>query len=204
MDVCEQRQKALKGILVCIYGYSGCFANRFGNIACYEEINRTARNILVKAMNIAMQNGFEVIYADSDSLSIKKKGASRRDFEDLAGEISERTGLPIALDKHFKFLVLLKQEADPNIDATRRYFGKLTNGELFYRGIELRRHDYPDFIKKFETELMEILFDAEDAREILERQCKKALNYVLETCDLIRDGKVPVSELVVSKSLRRN
>ncbi|MEM3079441.1 MAG: DNA polymerase domain-containing protein, partial [Thermoproteota archaeon] len=200
---CDQRQKALKGILVCIYGYSGCFANRFNNVACYEEINRIAREILVEAMNIAMREGFEVIYADSDSLFVKKEGACREDFEDLAGKISEKTGLPIALDKHFKFLVLLKQESDPSLDAARRYFGKLTNGELFYRGIELRRHDCPTFIKRFETRLMEILFDAEKAEEIWKTQCKKAFNYVVETCDLIRMGKIPLNELVISKSLRR-
>ncbi|MEM1582546.1 MAG: DNA polymerase domain-containing protein [Candidatus Bathyarchaeia archaeon] len=200
---CEQRQRALKRILVCIYGYSGCFANRFNNVLCYEEINRIARETLVNAMNIAMQEAFEVVYADSDSLFVKKKGALREDFENLARKISEKTGLPIALDKHFKFLVLLKQEADPNLDATRRYFGKLTNGELFYRGIELRRHDYPVFIKKFETKLMEILFDAETARDIWEKQYKKALNYVFEACDLIREGKVPLNELIISKSLRR-
>ena len=200
---CEQRQKALKGILVCIYGYSGCFANRFGNVACYEEVNRIARDVLVDAMNIAMREGFEVIYADSDSLFVKKKGACREDFEGLARKISEEKGLPIALDKHFKFLVLLKQEADPNLDATRRYFGKLTNGELYYRGIELRRHDYPLFIKDFETKLMEILFDAESAEEVWKKQYKKAVNYVFEACDLVRAGKVPLNDLVVSKSLRR-
>jgi DNA polymerase elongation subunit (family B) len=200
---CEQRQKALKSILVCIYGYSGCFANRFNNVACYEEINRIARETLIDAMNIAMRDGFEVIYADSDSLFVKKEGACREDFEALARKISGEKGLPIALDKHFKFLVLLKQEADPNLDATRRYFGKLTNGELFYRGIELRRHDYPLFIKDFETRLMGILFDAESAEEIWKTQYKKAFNYVIEACDLIRTGKVPLNDLVVSKSLRR-
>lgn len=77
--------------------------------------------------------------------------------------------------------MLLTQEADPNLEATRRYFGKLTNGELYYRGIELRRHDYPIFLKKFETRLMEILFDAES----------------------VRTGKVPLDELVISKILRK-
>ncbi|NIN51764.1 MAG: hypothetical protein GTN80_01220, partial [Nitrososphaeria archaeon] len=37
---CEQRNQVLKMVLVCIYGYSGCFANRFNNVSAYEEINR--------------------------------------------------------------------------------------------------------------------------------------------------------------------
>ena len=200
---CDHRQKALKGILVCIYGYSGCFANRFNNVVCYEQINRLARENLVKAMNTALADGFEVIYADSDSLFLKKENAQKEDFEALAEKIALKTGLPITLDKHFKFLVLIHQEADPNLMAARRYFGKLTNGELYYRGIELRRHDYPTFLKEFETRLMEILFDAESAEDIWKRQYKKAFNYVIETCNLIRKGKVPLNTLVVSKVLRK-
>jgi len=200
---CDRRQTALKGILVCIYGYSGCFANRFSNVVCYEQINRLARENLVKAMNIALRSGFEVIYADSDSLFTKKEGAKKEDFEALAEKIGEETGLPITLDKHFKFLVLIHQEADPNLEAARRYFGKLTNDELYYRGIELRRHDYPTFLKEFETRLMEILFDAETADHVWKHQYKKAFNYVVETCNRIRKGKVPPSELVMSKVLRK-
>jgi DNA polymerase elongation subunit (family B) len=200
---CQQRQTALKGILVCIYGYSGCFANRYNNVVCYEQINRLARETLVKAMNVALAEGFEVIYADSDSLFVKKKDAGRENFEALARRISDETGLPIALEQHFKFLVLLRQEGDPNLEATRRYFGKLTNGELYYRGIELRRHDFPVFLKELETRLMEILFDAESAEEVWKFQYKKAFDFVIKACDLIRSGKVPLDDLVISKILRK-
>jgi len=200
---CDHRQTALKGILVCIYGYSGCFANRFSNVRCYEEINRLARENLIKAMNIALLEGFEVIYGDSDSLFVKKREASREDFERLVGKIEAETKLPIALDHHFKFLVLLKQESDPNLEATRRYFGKLMDGSIYYRGVEIRRHDYPAFMKRFEERLMEMLFDAESADDILRVQYGKALNYVLETCGEIRSGMVPVEDLVVTKVLRK-
>jgi len=154
-------------------------------------------------MNTALAQGFEVIYADNDSIFTKRDGACREDFEALAREIARETALPITLDQHFKFLVLLKQESDPNLEATRRYYGKLTNGELYYRGIELRRHDCPAFLKKFETELMTILLDADSAGDVWMRQYKHALDYVIETCDLIRSGKVPLNELVISKNLRK-
>jgi len=200
---CDHRQTSLKGILVCIYGYSGCFANRFSNVLCYEEINRLARENLVRAMNIALSEGFEVIYGDSDSLFVKRKNASGKDFEDLARKIEAETGLPIALDHHYKFLALLKQESDPNLEATRRYFGKLVDGSIYYRGIELRRHDYPAFMKDFEERLMQILFDAETADDVLRVQYGKSLDYVVETCDEIMAGKVPVEDLIVKKVLRR-
>jgi DNA polymerase elongation subunit (family B) len=201
---CEQRQNELKLFLVCIYGYSGCFANRFGDVRVFQEINGIARSVLVQSLNIALNHGFEVVYGDSDSLFNKKADASRRDYEMLAAEIEEATGLPIKLDRHFRFLVLLPKASDPWMQAARRYYGKLTNGSLFYRGIELRRHDTPPFIKRFQEELMGILFDAESSKEVLEEQLPEALKFVREACMEISRGGVEPGELVISKRLTRD
>jgi DNA polymerase-2 len=200
---CDQRQTTLKGILVCIYGYSGCFANRFSNVLAYEEINKIARNILIETMNIALSRGFEVIYADSDSIFVKRRDASEQDYKHLAEMITNRTGLPIASDHHYKFLVLLTQEADPNLEATRRYFGKLTNGELYFKGIELRRRDYPPFIKDFQMNLIKILLDADKPDDVENKQFKKAVDYVIQTSEKVREGKINIEQLVISKILRK-
>ncbi|HDM88789.1 MAG TPA: hypothetical protein ENG65_02205 [Candidatus Bathyarchaeota archaeon] len=201
--LCDNRQKALKNILVCIYGYSGCFANRFGNVRCYEEINQLARENLIKAVNIALKEGYEVIYGDSDSLFVKKEDASREDYENLAEKIRRETGLPIRLDHHYKFLVFLRQSSDEKFEAARRYYGKLTDGSLYYRGIELRRHDTPAFMKEFQERLISILFDADSAEEIISIQLKKAIDYVLEACRKIRRREVPIEKLIINKVLRK-
>ena len=200
---CEQRQSALKQILVCIYGFSGCDVNRFGSVYTYSEINNVSRNILVKTLNIALREGFKVVYADCDSIFVKKPNATRSEYEGLAAKIQGEVGLPIALDHHYKFLVLLAQEADPNIESVRHYFGKLVNSELYYRGIELRRRDYPEFLKDFQTRLMEILFKAEDAEQVRELQYLRAREYVVECLGKIADGEVPAEKLVVRKMLRK-
>ena len=74
----------------------------------------------------------------------------------LATEIERRTGLPIALDHHYRFLVLLPLESDPagNMEAQKHYFGVLTDGELVARGIEMRHHDTPRFIMEFQRNLI--------------------------------------------------
>jgi DNA polymerase elongation subunit (family B) len=144
---CEQRQASLKLMLVVIYGYSGCYANRFANVQVFQEINRQARQALVKALNMALAGGFEVVYGNTDALYTKKPGATESDYENLAKEIAEETGLPIKLDKHFRFLTLLGKNTDPLQGASNRYYGKLTDGSLFYRGIELRKHDTPPSLR---------------------------------------------------------
>jgi DNA polymerase elongation subunit (family B) len=200
---CEQRQSALKEILVCIYGFSGCDMNRFGNVYTYAKVNEVSREILIRAMGICRSRGYRILYADCDSVFVQKEGASREDYEGLAKLIGKEVGLPIALDHHFKFLVLLAREADPSIEAVRRYFGKLMDGELFYRGIELRRRDCPPFIKEFEERLMGILFDAERKEDVMERQYARAKDYVVRTLEELGSGIVPTEELAIRKMLRK-
>jgi DNA polymerase elongation subunit (family B) len=171
---CEQRQTSLKGILSCIYGFSGCFANRYGNVTTFEEVNWIARDKLVETVNIARETGFKLIYADTDSIFVKRSGASCGDYEELAKEIASRVGLPITLDHHYKFLILLTRETDSRLEVAKRYFGKLVDGTFNYRGIELRRHDAPPFVKDFQEELMRILFDADSAEEVRRIQLPKA------------------------------
>jgi DNA polymerase elongation subunit (family B) len=198
---CENRQKALKEILVCIYGYSGCFANRFGNVKCFEETNRLARETLLKAMNIALDRGFEVIYGDSDSLFVKKSGALREDYEELAA-LSSATGLPITLSRHYRFVVFLKQKAKLHAEA-RRYYGRLMDGKIYCRGVEMRRGDTPLYIREFQERLIEILLDAETKEEVLKRRVKMAINYVSEVRRKILRGKVSPADLAFSRVLRR-
>ncbi|MEM3027310.1 MAG: DNA polymerase domain-containing protein [Candidatus Bathyarchaeia archaeon] len=200
---CEQRQSALKGILVCIYGFSGCDMNRYGNVYAYAKVNEVSRELLVKAIGVCRSLGYRVLYADCDSVFVQKDGASKEDYEKLAGCIEAEVGLPIALDRHFRFLVLLAQEKDPRIGATRRYFGKLTSGELFFRGIELRRRDYPPFIKEFEAELMGILLDAKSREDVIGRQYERAKERVIEALEVLASGYVSPEKLVMTKILRK-
>ena len=82
----EQRELLLKKLLVSLYGYSGSDLNRFGNVFTYREINRIGRETIVCAMNIAMKEGFRVIYLDTDSIFVEQRNATHDDFRKLADE----------------------------------------------------------------------------------------------------------------------
>jgi len=203
--LCEQRQQALKSILVCLYGTSGCCWNRFGNVLCFEEINRRSREAMMLAKDCSQEMEFEVVYGDTDSIFVKRKGASKEDYEELASEIARRTGLPIALDHHYKFLVLLPLESDPsgNMEAQKHYFGVLTNGELVARGIEMRRHDTPRFIMEFQRKLILTLLNQDGYERVKNEGYERARELVIESVRKVMEGKVQVRDLAVSKVLRR-
>jgi DNA polymerase elongation subunit (family B) len=200
---CEQRQNALKTILVCIYGTSGCCWNRFGNVLAFEEINRRSRQTLIMTKDYVQSRGFKLIYADTDSVFVKKDGATKEDYERLAEQLSNLTGLPISLDHHYKFLTLLPLEEDANMKAQKHYFGTLYSGEIVARGIELKRHDTPEFIRNFQAELIKTLLDCRTLDEVYSIGYERALTFVKKAVDKIMTGKMSLQELAVSKTLRK-
>ena len=199
----DQRQEALKMMLVVIYGYSGCTWNRFQHVPTFESINLRGREILIRAINISMREGFRVVYADTDCVFVKKPEASREDFEELARQISVEVGFPIAIDNLYRFLVLLSSKSNPLVDVVKRYYGKLYDGGLHQRGVEIRRHDTPRLIKRFQEELMTILFNARSAGEVVGENYRRAVEFTLQTYNRVLSGEVAVDELVVEKTLHK-
>ena len=201
---CEARLEILKQILVCLYGTSGSIWNRYSNVHVFEEINRHARQILLKTKDIAQEAGFDLIYADTDAVFLNKKHAIKEDFEKIKNTISIETGLDLTLEFHYKFLVLLYIEADDKMEAKKHYFGLTYDNQLITRGIETRRHDSPIFIKEFQKTLLSKLFDCQSSEEVLTTGYQNALTYITHSIDKLMTGEVQITDLVVSKLLRQN
>ena len=61
--------QTMLALLVCLYGTSGSIWNKYSNVRVFEEINKHARQILLKTKDIVQSAGFELIYADTDAVS---------------------------------------------------------------------------------------------------------------------------------------
>ena len=198
----EQRVDTLKKILVCLYGTTGSYWNRYGNVLAFEQINKRSREILLKTKDIVQELGYELIYADTDAAFVHKDIATKDEYEDLGKIISKQTGMALSLEYHYKYLVLLPLEADEKLEALKHYFGITYDGELVTRGIETRRHDTPKFIKDFQRELLYTLFGANSTTEIIDRTLENALFCVTKTIDKIMTGEIDPADLIISKQLR--
>jgi DNA polymerase elongation subunit (family B) len=200
---CETRQQALKEILFCTYGYSGCWANKFGNMDTFMEINKAARENLVKAMNIARSEGFHTLYGNSDSLFLERPDATREDFDALAVQIKSELNLPITVENHFKYLVLLPQKSGKEFGAINRYYGVLYDGELVCRGIELRRRNTAPFIADAQREAIKALLCKGSMEAVLTEGIQEVDMVIDKAARELKQGLVPISELEAKTILRR-
>ena len=79
---------------------------------------------------------------------------------EVVEEITQKSLIPIRYNPendYFKFISFLPTKADPNVGALNRYWGVKQKGSIKVRGIELRRHDSPPFIKEFQQEMIEAI-----------------------------------------------
>jgi DNA polymerase elongation subunit (family B) len=73
----------------------------------------------LQTKDIVQSAGFELIYADTDAIFLKKKNATRKDFEEIKNVIAKETGLDLTLEFYYKYMVLLYIEADEKMEAKK-------------------------------------------------------------------------------------
>jgi DNA polymerase alpha subunit A len=85
---CEQRVNSPKNILICLYGSTGSLWNRYGNVPAFEEINKLSREVLIKTNDIVQELEYELVYADTDPVFIKRTN-SARDYNEVIDTLSK-------------------------------------------------------------------------------------------------------------------
>ena len=83
---------------MCLYGTTGSYWNKYGNVLAFEKINKKSREILLKTKDIVQELGFELIYADTDAAFVHKNNATKDDYEKLGETINRETGLALTLE----------------------------------------------------------------------------------------------------------
>ena len=207
----DNRQTALKWILVTSFGYLGFSNSKFGRIDAHVTVCAFARDILVKASKIAEKHGFDVIHGIVDSIWLSKVDSTEHSLSaadsahryiNLKKDIEEHTGFSISFEGVYKWIVFDSSKINPDLPALNRYFGVFEDGTIKMRGIETRRHDTPQLFVNFQEELMMIMSAYNNIHEItkslpiLENVYQKYIN-------LIRSKKISYTDLIFTKRLSK-
>jgi DNA polymerase-2 len=216
-DRYDNRQTALKWILVTSFGYLGFSNSKFGRIDAHISVCAFARDLLLTTSKIAERHGFEIIHGIVDSIwikerepqfktrtkDIKKMADSNKRLKDLKSEIEELTNFSISFEGIYKWIVFDFSKSNPTLPALNRYFGVFHDGTIKMRGIETRRHDTPQFFINFQQELVNIMSSCGNINEImvkipqLEKIYKKYRN-------LLISRKVNYTDLIFTKRISKN
>ncbi|MFQ6010876.1 MAG: DNA polymerase domain-containing protein, partial [Nitrososphaerales archaeon] len=194
---------ALKGILVCSFGYLSYRNAKFGLIDCHIAVCAYARKILLETARIAERRGFEIVHGIVDSLWVKKPNAEKKDFLDLCKEIEEEIGLPLSFEGTYKWIAFLQSRMHDDVPVLNRYFGIFEDGSMKVRGIELRRRDSIKLVTDCQREILELLSFGNSVGDV-KRIIPEALILLKSYVQIIRDGRVPLTDLVITNRLSKN
>ncbi len=198
----ESRQKALKWILVVSFGFLGYKNARFGRIEAHEAVTAYGREMLLRAKDIAEGEGYTFLHGLTDALWVRKEGASDEDYRKLAVEISDGTGMEIAVEGVYRWISFLPSRTRRGLSVPGRFVGCFEGGEMKTRGIMLRRRDTPPFVGRMQEKMLEAASSFSTLKKL--RRNRGVLEDLYRS--FLRDlesGRVGVEDLSISRRLSR-
>jgi DNA polymerase-2 len=193
----------IKWLTVVCYGRLGFANSTFGRINAHEAVSCFSRKVITRAKLIAEELRFTVLHLYVDSIFVSKEGATQEDFQALAKAIESATHLPLDFDGTiYPWFAFLSSRANSNIGIANRFYGLSPDGENKIRGIALRRRDTPIFIANTQAKILNILAEESDPAK-LSNLLPEIVAVLREQLLSLKEGKVPLEELVVSQILSR-
>ena len=149
----------LKWMLVTCFGYTGYRNAKFGQIEVHEQITAISRELLMQIKEIAENMDLEVLHGIVDCLWVR--GGETERFK---AAVESETGILTEMD-HYDWIVFFPL-ADGG-GAYNRYFGRLSSGKVKIRGVMARRGDTPEYVRRMQQEIFELLAGTSSREEIL-------------------------------------
>lgn len=182
--ILDERQRALKILANAMYGYQGWVGARWYCKPAAEATTAWGRQTIRKAMEIAKELGLEIIYGDTDSIFVKY---NEEKVKKLMERVEKELGFEIKIDKIYQRIFFT--------EAKKRYVGLLPSGRIDIVGFEAVRGDWADIAKEVQEKVMEII--------LKEKSTSTAVDYVKKIVSELREKKIPLSKLIIWKTLSK-
>ncbi len=198
----EEHANALKGFLVCCFGYMGFKKSKFARIESHQCIQAYAREILLAATKIAEDHGFEVLHGFVDCLWIKKDNLRERDLQEVMTSIKEQLKFAVRLEGIYRWIMFLPSTDHDDIPVPNRYYGVFQSGEIKCRGIEVRKHDTPILLAQLQEIIISELAEANNENEFV-AYAYESLVHLQNTIDQLGHKHVKMDDLVITKGISK-
>ncbi|MEA3557793.1 MAG: DNA polymerase domain-containing protein, partial [Candidatus Thermoplasmatota archaeon] len=183
-------QEALKVLMNSFYGVFASFFYRFTDRSIGSSITAYARESIMGIIDTLVSEELDVIYSDTDSIFI------RSPYDDMDGTIAFGKELSSRFSSGAQVLEFEKVfDSFFTHGKKKRYVGKVVwpTEKMVVRGYEMRRTDSFDLQSETLEKMFELLLDDQEDR---------ATDLAKETIKDLREGKVPVEKLVISRSIQ--
>jgi len=196
-EVLDRQQTAVKIVMNTIYGVMGSDTSRVGDKDTGAAVTAAARGVIAHTKETAEEQGFDVIYGDTDSVMIELGDEyTRNECLEIGNELeviineaySEFAKEELNADEHW-FQVEFEKLYEKFLQAgkKKRYAGKITWKEgkdteyIDITGFEYQRSDYCEVAKEIQKSVFDIILNEGTLEELSE--------YVNTEIDKIKSGE---------------
>lgn len=183
----DARQKALKILANSAYGYMGFSRARWYNNDCASAVAAWGREYIKNTIKAAEEEGFKVVYGDTDSLMLAIPGdITEEEVKRVKREFLEKINkrLPPAMELEFEGFytrgVFVTKKRYALIDPEKR---------LTVKGLETKRRDWAPIAKKTQEKVLHTI--------LWEKNPKKAAEIVKSVIRELRERRTPLKDLVI-------
>lgn len=198
---------AIKTTMASFIGVLGNPYCRFFNPDLGNSITHSGQFFIKHTESFLQKKGYNIIYADTDSLFIVPKVESSKEAEKLGKKLESEVNQYLSnyIEREYKvksyleleyekiyFRFLMPKLRSSEAGAKKRYAGLNKKGKIEFTGLEFVRGDWTELAKKFQYELLYRIFHK-----------KEIHNFIKDFVNNTKSGKYN-SLLVYKKSIRKN
>lgn len=190
------RSTALKILANAFYGYMGYSRSRWYSRETASSITAYARLFINQTIEQAEKSGFRALYADTDScfllMDSKKKEDTTQFLKKVNASLPNTMELELE-DIYTRGVFVGKRGAESG--AKKKYAMISESGRIKIRGFELVRRDWAKIARDTQFAVLEAI--------LKEGSKEKAVGIIKKVVEELKEGKVPIKELVIHTQLRK-
>jgi len=194
--ITKARNNAFKVLSASVHGYIGFFGARYYSIESSASILAFVRKFNKDTMEKIKQQGYEVIFGDTDSVGFLMNGKSEKDIMNLLKKLnSELPGIMhLELEDFYNRGLWVTTRARVT-GAKKKYALLDKKGKFKIRGFETVRRDWCKLARNLQNKIIkQILKDGNQ---------KKALEYAKEVIKNLKQRKINKEDLIIKTQLKK-
>ena len=193
----DARQNSLKLSANSFYGYLGFFGARWYSIECAKATTAWGRFYIQDVIQKAQDNGFKVLYSDTDSVFLTLDGKTKEEAKKFAEKINrELPGLmELEYEGFYPAGIFVSAKMGP-FGAKKKYALLSETGALKIKGFEMVRRNWSFIAKETQEKVLDIILKEGDK--------EKAMKYVKGVINQLREKKIPLDKVIIHTQLQKD
>ena len=194
--ITKARSNAFKVLSASIHGYLGFFGARYYSVEAASSTLAFVRKFNQEVIDKVNQQGFKVVYGDTDSVAFQLGSKSRKEVLGFLEKLNSQLPgiMELELEDFYKRGIWVTKRTG-EFGAKKKYALIDFQDKLKIRGFETVRRDWCTLARELQSRVLELILN--EGNEV------KALKYLKETIAKLKAREISREEILIKTQLKK-